>query len=197
MMMSVIIMNKDNFILYEWNYETKEFWFLGEKIDYINNPTEWRKYLNNLVEENKQLKENNQSMQEEMCRTWEKLAELNSILEEYQKENKFLKLTNPEQNIEHFRMLKENKVKIDNLRRQNKELKERCDTYEIQRNRWKKHSHKFAMKCDKYRINLSGIERYIKEHLTDNGRFLMLNEWQVQELLQKIDDGRKWINGRN
>lgn len=35
------------------------------------------------------------------------------------------------------------------------------------------------------------VVEYIKEHLTDNGRFLMLNEWQVPDLLRmlgEIDD---------
>ena len=32
-----------------------------------------------------------------------------------------------------------------------------------------------------------GIE-YIKEHLTDNGRFLMLNEWQVPDLLRMLGE---------
>lgn len=52
-------MNKEekDFILYAWNDETKEFWFLGEKIDYIHNPKEWKKYLNDLVSENKLLKQ--------------------------------------------------------------------------------------------------------------------------------------------
>lgn len=51
-------MNKeDNFILYEWNPITKEFWFLGEKIDYVHNPSEWNGYLNNLVTKNKDLQQ--------------------------------------------------------------------------------------------------------------------------------------------
>ena len=33
------------------------------------------------------------------------------------------------------------------------------------------------------------VREYIKEHLTDNGRFLMLNEWQVPDLLQILDKG--------
>ena len=41
-----------------------------------------------------------------------------------QEENEFLKLNNPEMNIEHFRIVKENKRKIDNLRKENKHLKE-------------------------------------------------------------------------
>lgn len=43
---------------------------------------------------------------------------------ELKKENEFLKLNNPEMNIEHFRIVKENKRKIDNLRKENERLKE-------------------------------------------------------------------------
>ena len=39
-----------------------------------------------------------------------------------QEENEFLKLNNPEMNIEHFRIIKENKRKIDNLRKENERL---------------------------------------------------------------------------
>ena len=35
------------------------------------------------------------------------------------------------------------------------------------------------------------IREYIKEHLTDKGRFLMLNEWQVPDLLQILDKVNK------
>lgn len=38
--------------LYSWNEETKEFYFLGHKIDYVSNPSEWQKYLNDLILEN-------------------------------------------------------------------------------------------------------------------------------------------------
>ena len=56
---------------------------------------------------------------------------------ELEQENKFLKLNNPEMNMEHFRIIKENKRKIDNLREENKRLKELCDKYE------EEHSTKF------------------------------------------------------
>ena len=75
-------MNEENFILYEWNAKTKEFWFLGEKIDYIHNPQEWRKYLNNLVTENKELKQENQQLKSviDELEKWlkEKLEECNT-----------------------------------------------------------------------------------------------------------------------
>ena len=38
--------------------------------------------------------------------------------------NEYQKMSNPEQNIEHFRILKENKRKIDNLRYANKNLRQ-------------------------------------------------------------------------
>lgn len=43
---------------------------------------ECARILEETKQENQQLKENNQLMQVEMCRSWEKLGKLNSILEE-------------------------------------------------------------------------------------------------------------------
>lgn len=45
-----------------------------------------------------------------------------------QNENEFLKLNNPEMNIEHFRIVKENKRKIDNLRKENERLNNIIET---------------------------------------------------------------------
>ena len=44
-------------------------------------------------------------------------------IKQLQEENEFLKLNNPEMNIRHFDMIKENKRKIGNLRAENKRLK--------------------------------------------------------------------------
>ena len=46
----------------------------------------------------------------------------NKEIQELKKENEFLKLSNPAMNLEHFRYVKENKRKIDNLRLVNKRL---------------------------------------------------------------------------
>ena len=46
----------------------------------------------------------------------------NKEIQELKEENEFLKLSNPEMNLEHFRYVKENKRKIDNLRLVNKRL---------------------------------------------------------------------------
>ena len=45
-----------NIELYSWNAKTKEFYFLGHKINYVSNPDEWIKYLNDLILENRCLK---------------------------------------------------------------------------------------------------------------------------------------------
>lgn len=50
-----------------------------------------------------------------------------SYIEQLEKENEFLKLDNPNANIKHFEMLKENKRKIDNLRYQKKQLESNRD----------------------------------------------------------------------
>ena len=73
-------MNKENFILYGWNVETKEFWFLGEKIDYIHNPQEWRKHLNNLVTENKELQQENQQLKKDLKKSIKVQIKTNKIL---------------------------------------------------------------------------------------------------------------------
>ena len=43
-------------------------------------------------------------------------------IERLKEENNFLKLNNPQMNLEHFRVVKENKRKMDNLRQVNKRL---------------------------------------------------------------------------
>lgn len=46
-------MENEKIIIWEYNKDKKEFKFLGHKIDYINNPSEFKKYLNELISENK------------------------------------------------------------------------------------------------------------------------------------------------
>lgn len=67
-----------------------------------------RFYGEELKTENEQLKE------------W--LIVANKEIERLKEENNFLKLNNPQMNLEHFRVVKENKRKIDNLRLVNKRL---------------------------------------------------------------------------
>ena len=51
-------------------------------------------------------------------------------LEYLLQENNYLKLNNPEQNIEHFRIIEENRRKINVLRKENTNLKEEIKGYQ-------------------------------------------------------------------
>lgn len=64
------------------------------------------------------------NLQQEINKLTAESTEWESKYYDLQQENEFLKLNNPEQNMEHFRIIKENKRKIDNLRKENKKLKE-------------------------------------------------------------------------
>lgn len=54
--------------------------------------------------------------------TWCEMYDIRDYITNLQEENNFLKLNNPEMNSEHFRIVKENKRKIDNLRKENQKL---------------------------------------------------------------------------
>ena len=47
---------------------------------------------------------------------------LQQKVEQLENENEYLKMSNPEQNMEHFRIVNENKRKIDMLRKENHQL---------------------------------------------------------------------------
>lgn len=66
-----------------------------------------------------------------------------------QQENEFLKLNNPEMNIEHFRIVKENKRKIDNLRKENKRLKEDNLLIESANKLVSDNLHNYKSRCEK------------------------------------------------
>ena len=84
-----------------------------------------------------------------------------------QQENEYLKLSNPEMNIEHFRVINENKRKIDNLRKQNKELQQENERLKHQlkvqedltiKNRTRKHIYK--SRCEKASDKLGNYKHY-------------------------------------
>lgn len=95
-------MNEDiNYLIDNAEFDKKPL------LNYITNLQEDLEKANDIIEKDRQFYK---------CR-----------MDEYIKlkeENEFLKLNNPEMNIEHFRIIKENKRKIDNLRKENKRLKE-------------------------------------------------------------------------
>lgn len=47
---------------------------------------------------------------------------------------------------------------------------------------------KLAEENKKYKETIDKAVEYIEKHLTDNGRFLMLNEWQVPDLLRILKE---------
>ena len=85
---------------------------------------------------------------------------------------------------------------LDGLLKENQELKKQLTTYQILHRDCNIDNLKNISKIeelqqekDLYKEVIEEVREYIKEHLTDNGRFLMLNEWQVPELLQILDKG--------
>lgn len=79
---------------------------------------------------------------------------------------------------------------IELLKQENQQLKEQLkdeNNYHNEAVKWYKEAFDIEQERIKYKSVLDEIREYIKEHLTDNGRFLMLNEWQVPELLQILD----------
>ena len=82
-------------------------------------------------------------------------------IEELEHENAYLKMDTPEQNIEHFRIINENRRKIGNLRAENKQLKE----------------------------NQKQIFNYIIKH-TNNG-VEYLDVWEVKEILDMLGSSKE------
>ena len=58
----------------------------------------------------------------EMKTMYEYITSLQQKVEQLENENEYLKMSNPEQNMEHFRIVNENKRKIDMLRKENHQL---------------------------------------------------------------------------
>lgn len=108
-------------------------------------------------------------------------------------------------------------VEFKQLQQENKLLKDKYNLRERKWEKWNTEKSILSSKMSEYLCKYQNIKReyknqndclckykaennqlqevieevrgYVKEHLTDNGRFLMLNEWQVPELLQILDKG--------
>ena len=66
------------------------------------------------------------------------IEDLQQKVEQLEKENEYLKMSNPEQNMEHFRIVNENKRKIDMLRKENHQLENIRKGQEKELESWKK-----------------------------------------------------------
>lgn len=58
------------------------------------------------------------------------IKDLQQKVKQLEKENEYLKMSNPEQNMEHFRIVNENKRKIDMLRKENHQLEKEVNKYQ-------------------------------------------------------------------
>lgn len=144
-MIKEILKDDDELIVVYKDNSTRTFDTLTiDVIDYITNLQqeieEYKKDYDRLYIEDCKLRENHNiddiSLLDENYKLQQDLDKANDIIakdrqffkcrmDEYvelKKENEFLKLNNPEQNIEHFRIVKENRRKIDNLRKENEKL---------------------------------------------------------------------------
>lgn len=80
-------------------------------------------------------------------------------IERLKEENNFLKLNNPQMNLEHFRVVKENKRKIDNLRQVNKRLNNIINKLEKTLLEW----HEYWEDDDSYSWQYKNAYDYLQE----------------------------------
>ena len=107
--------------------------FAGLMEEYLNIPSFVCELIEKKLEDNKykevieyvvqrrneiENKEDYLSEQEKIKR----YLDLQQKVEQLEKQNEYLKMSNPEQNMEHFRIVNENKRKIDMLRKENHQL---------------------------------------------------------------------------
>lgn len=83
--------------------------------------------------------------------------------------------------VKNSKIIKDLKERNDKLVNQYRDRDIRCVSLERQLDKLKEENKKMKEVIDK------AVE-YIEKHLTDNGRFLMLNEWQVPDLLRILKE---------
>ena len=83
--------------------------------------------------------------------------------------------------VKNSKIIKDLKECNDKLVNQYRDRDIRCVSLERQLDKLKEENQKMKEVIDK------AVE-YIEKHLTDNGRFLMLNEWQVPDLLRILKE---------
>ena len=94
----------------ECDCQNEEYWYMCESNMKLSLEVD---RLNNIIKDN----------EDTIINKKECIEAQNDTITNLQEENEFLKLNNPEMNIRHFDMIKENKRKIGNLRAENKRLK--------------------------------------------------------------------------
>lgn len=100
-----------------------------------------------------------------------------------QQENTTLIKNQINSNSEHFRIIKENKRKIDDLRKQNKELKSDIEVLERVKNFYKRHTLKYYRRCNKANV-------LIQRHNEDTGYIYYKydNKFVRSELKERLSE---------
>ena len=97
-----------------------------------------------------------------------------------EKEQQFERIYEETKDFGRTQFVREIQMQINDNKKKDKKIKELQKKAELGEHYKKLYSEVKKQKDD--------VVEYIKEHLTDNGRFLMLNEWQVPDLLRMLGE---------
>ena len=105
---------------------------MSEEIEYPSKERERAKVnVKVSAEVNTYLHDLYNQIQYEFCEQYEdEIKYLQQKVEQLENENEYLKMSNPEQNMEHFRIVNENKRKIDMLRKEKKKKEKEVNEYQ-------------------------------------------------------------------
>jgi hypothetical protein len=97
--------------------------------------------------------------------------------------------------VKNNKIIKDLKERNDKLVNQYRDKDIRCVSLERQLEKLQQENLKLKIQvsareevANKYKEVIDKAVEYIEKHLTDNGRFLMLNEWQVPDLLRILKE---------
>lgn len=94
-------------------------------------------------------------------------------------ENEFLKLSNPEMNLEHWRVVDENKRKIENLRKQNKRLNEELGIRIQNSQNLVRKSDELEETIDKIEFEINNMKEIIRQQPSEDSD---TDEWIINRL---------------
>ena len=153
---------------------TEDMWIL---LDYITNLQQ--AFENSYTEEQldfavNEVKEQLKAEHQLTNQLYNEIDKLRVKNYELQQENEYLKMNNPEQNMEHFKIINENKRKINNLREQNIDLKQENE-------RLKREVAKLHIIQEEYGNHIENT------HIIDDYQktYFMSNKWLIE-----LNDGK-------
>lgn len=127
------------------------------------------------------------SLQQENEYLDNELNNMTDYAKDLEQENEYLKLNNPEMNIEHFRIINENKRKIDNLRKQNEELMKNQRYYKNGIFSLEYDKETLSDMVDDYKSRCEKAVEVIKQFDTDkNFTFPLMPKWEEKQVKASI-----------